>query len=190
MTNKLRRLLLTLLLIAIGNAPSLALSVEVLSGQKTITLHSRDGRATPIGVVNFRPGPGGSAFELQLDHSRLKDFFLSMKEFKCLDGGAEVLCHLPYPYANPRLVRSDDLAWLEHALLFFFKTPQDFGARLWNGIYFRLQLSDRGLVGTPQAVDLDLIGVPPADLAVPPFGAGERHDIDPGRRWFERLTID
>jgi hypothetical protein len=187
---KLRQLLLTCLLITFGSAPSAGLAAEVLSGQKTITLHARDGRATPIGVVNFRPGPGGSSFELQLDHTRLKDFFLSMKEFKCLDGGAEVLCHLPYPYANPRTVRSDDLAWLEHALLFFFKTPQDFGARLWNGIYFRLQVSERGLVGTPQAVDLDLIGVPPADLEVPPFGPGERHDIDPGRRWFERLTIE
>jgi hypothetical protein len=187
---KLRRLLLTCLLITFGSAPSTGLPAEFLSGQKTITLHSRDGHATPIGVVNFQPVAGGSSFELQLDHTRLKDFFLSMKEFKCLDGGAEVLCHLPYPYANPRLVRSDDLAWLEHALLFFFKTPQDFGARLWNGIYFRLQRGERGLVGTPQAVDLDLIGVPPADLEVPPFGPGERHDIDPGRRWFERLTIE
>jgi hypothetical protein len=161
-----------------------------LSGSKQITLHSRDGAAHPIGRVDFRPAGERTAFKLDLDHARFKDFFLSMREFKCLDGGSEVFCHVPYPYPNPRSVTAADLAWLEHALLFFFKTPQDFGAKLWNGIYFRLEATPNGWVGTPQAIDLNAIGAPPADPAAPPYGAGERGEIDPAARWFNRITIE
>lgn len=179
-----------LFLLALALLPAGARAETTLSGEKTVTLHSRDGQATVIGRLKFQPGPAGSRFELVLDERRLQDFFLSMREFKCLDGGVEVLCHVPYPYPNPQTVSAGKLAWLEHALLFFYKTPQDFGARLWNGIYFRLQENERGLVGTPQAINLDLIGVPPADPTLPPFGPAERHPIDPGRRWFERLSIE
>ena len=166
-----------------------ALAFEFV-GTKTITLHGRDGQRVQIGQVKFLPAATGTSFTLDLDHQRLTDHFLSMKEFKCLASPAEVFCHVPYPYANPRTVSATDLAWLEHALLFFFKLPQDFGAKLWNGIYFRLANTPAGLVGTPQAIDLNMIGVPPADLALPPYGAGERSDIDPGVRWFNRLTIE
>jgi hypothetical protein len=161
-----------------------------LAGNKTITLHARDGQSFPIGQVRFMPATGGASFAIQLDHQRVKDFFLSMKEFKCLESAAEVLCHVPYPYANPRTVTADSLAWLEHGLMFFFKTPQDFGAKLWNGIYFQLKETPTGLVGTPQAIDLNMIGAPPADLSVPPYGPAERSDIDPGVRWFSRLSIE
>ena len=162
------------------------------SGTKTIVLHSRNGEALPIGQVKFRPAGGRTAYEVEIDHHRFKDFFLSMKEFKCLEGegGAEVFCHVPYPYPHPRTVTEKDLSWLEHELLFFFKTPQDFGAKLWNGILFRLDATPKGWVGTPMAVDLNLIGAPPDRADVAPYGAGERSEIDPARRWFNRITIE
>lgn len=177
---------LALALVAAHNPVS---AIE-LTGSRTITLHARDGQVVPIGTVVFQPAAGGSGFALQLDHNRLKDYFLSMKEFKCVDSPAEVLCHVPYPYANPRTVGAADFGWLEHDLLFFFKTPRDFGAKLWNGVYFRLENTPQGIIGTPQAVDLNVIGVPPDDLAKPPYGPAERGEIDPNTRWFTRLTIN
>jgi hypothetical protein len=99
-----------------------------------VALHTRDGQAIPIGSITFLPQGDRIGFSLQLAHDRFKDYFLSMKEFKCLDGGEEIQCHVPYPYANPATVTPDDLAWLEHALLFLYKLPTEFGARLWNGL--------------------------------------------------------
>ena len=72
----------------------------------------------------------------------------------------------------------------------YFKKPSDFGAKLWNGVYFQLSRSDKGLVGKPQAVDLNLIGAPPARLDIPPFKPALRDDMAPGARWFNRLTIE
>ena len=112
-----------------------------------------------------------------------------MREFKCREGATEILCFVPYPYANPGRVSPDNLVWLEHALLFFYKAPRDFGAKLWNGVYFKLAMTEHGLVGTPQAVDLNLIGAPPANLDIPPYGPNERSDIAADARWFNRLTI-
>ncbi len=169
----------------------LAASALDLAGPKTLTLHGRDGRATAIGTVRFEPrADGATAFAIELDRAVMKDHFLSMREFKCADGDGEITCHVAYPYQQPGVVRGGDLAWLEHALLFLYKQPRDFGAKLRNGLYFKLEATDKGLVGTPQAIDLTLIGVPPDDLTVPPYKPALRDDIAPGSRWVTRLTID
>ena len=163
-----------------------------LEGTKTITLHARDGSTLPIGSVRFTPAPNGQvAFVVERDARAFSDYFLSMREFKCVEGRGEILCHVPYPYAQPGTMSGTDMAWLEHALLFMYKLPSEFGAKLWNGIYFRLQPGPGGgLVGTPQAVDLNLIAAPPARPELPPYGPNRRDDIRPGSRWFERLTIE
>jgi len=119
-----------------------------------------------------------------------KDFFLSMKEFKCLESAVEIFCHVPYPYPQPGTVSATDLAWLEHALLFMFKTPAEFGAKLWNGVYFQLQPTERGWEGRPQAIDLNRISAPPAQPGTPPFRPALRDDIAPAARYFNRLTIE
>lgn len=160
-----------------------------LAGTRTIALHTRDGQAIPIGMVSFHPQGERIGFELTLDPAPFKDFFLSMREFKCVEGSEEIHCHVPYPYPSPASVTRDDLAWLEHALLFLYKTPDEFGARLWNGLYYRMAITDEGIVGTAEAVDLNLIAAPPADASVAPFGAAERSEITPGSRWIDRLTI-
>jgi hypothetical protein len=162
-----------------------------LSGLKTLTLHTRDDQALVLGAVNFQPrADGRTGFTLALDHARFKDFFLSMKEFKCLEGQGEILCHVPYPYAQPGTVSATDMAWLEHALLFLFKQPSEFGAKLWNGLYFQMRLTEQGIVGTPQAIDLNAISAPPDDLNKPPYRPALRDDIAPGARWATRLTIE
>jgi hypothetical protein len=162
-----------------------------LEGTKTITAHARDGRRVVLGSVRFAPLAGGSAsFTLALDPERFTDHFLSMKEFKCIDGQVELVCHVPYPYAQPRTVTPKDLAWLEHDLLFLYKLPNEFGAKLWNGLYFRFETTQQGLLGRPQAIDLNRISAPPDRLDVPPFRPALRDDIAPGARWIESLTIE
>jgi hypothetical protein len=174
----------------VASANGAAQTAEPPAGTKTIVLHSRDGQALPIGQVSFRPAGERSAYAIELDHRRFKDFFLSMKEFKCLESETEVFCHVPYPYPHPRMVTATDRSWLEHELLFFYKTPQDFGAKLWNGILFRLDATPKGWVGTPMAVDLNLIGAPPDQADVAPYGPGERSEVDAAKRWFNRITIE
>jgi hypothetical protein len=112
-----------------------------------------------------------------------------MREFKCVEG-AEIMCHVPYPYASPAMATPENLGWLEHALLFVYKRPNDYGARMANGLIYTLKITPEGLVGTPQAIDLDEIAAPPDDLATPPFGPERRYDLQPGARWIERLTIE
>jgi hypothetical protein len=161
-----------------------------LAGHKSVSAITRDQQRIALGSVDFEPRPdGATAFTLHMDPSRFVDHFLSMKEFKCLQGVDEVLCHVPYPYKNPSTVRAQDYAWLEHQLLFLFKQPRDFGAKLWNGLYFRLQADGAGLVGRTQAVDLNLISGPPDDLLTPPYAPALRDDVAPGSHWIERLEI-
>ncbi len=162
-----------------------------LAGSHRIALHARDGTRVDIGTVRLQPRSDGRlVFAVQMDRAAFTDHFLSMREFKCLTGQGELLCHVPYPYPRPDTVTAQDLAWLEHSLLFLYKLPKEFGAKLWNGIYFKLRVTDGGLVGTPQAVDLNLIGAPPGNVDVPPYRPALRDDIAPGTRWFEKLTIE
>lgn len=163
-----------------------------LNGTLRLALHTREGQRVDIGSVRFDPEPGSERrrFTLAIDHGPFRDHFLSMREFKCLDGQGEILCHVPYPHPRPSTVTAGDLAWLEHALLFMFKKPSDFGARLWNGVYWKLRVTPQGLVGQPQAVDLNLIGAPPARTDVPPYRPALRDDMPEGSRWFVRLTLD
>jgi len=160
-----------------------------MSGSKTLALHARDGTVLPIGTVEFRPEGERTRFAIKLDHARFKDYFLSMREFKCIDGPGETHCHVPYPYRMPATVTAGDLAWLEHALLFLHNTPRDYGAKLAKGVYYRMQLTPDGIVGMPQSVDLAQIGAPPADLDVPPYGPADRGDMGTGERWFSGLSI-
>ena len=162
-----------------------------LAGTKTITAHTNDQQRLVLGSVSFQPQADGSTrFVVEMAHQGFRDHFLSMKEFKCLEGPTELACHVPYPYAQPGTVRGNDFAWLEHQLLFLYKLPKEFGAKLWNGLYFKLERGEKGLVGKPQAIDLNQISAPPARLDVPPFKPALRDDITPGARWISGLTIE
>lgn len=159
-----------------------------LDGVKRVALHTGDGETLEIGTVTFAPRDGRIGFRLALDLGRFKDFFLSMREFKCLEG-KEIQCYVPYPYANPATVSADDLAWLETALIFMYKTPAQFGATLANGLYYELKATPEGLVGAPRSVDLNQIAAPPDDPSRPPFPPAERLEIEDGSRWVTSLSI-
>jgi len=180
---------LALLLGTTAMAPALA--AFDYSGTKTLLAVMGDGTRTPIGAVAFMPGAGGTtAFKISWRHEVFTDHFLSMREFKCLPGGPEISCQVPYPYAQPGTVAPGQHAWLEHSLLFLHKSPAEFGAKLWNGLYFVLREQGDALVGEPHAVDLNAIGAPPERLDVPPFGPAQRHELPAGSRWLRQLVIE
>lgn len=163
-----------------------------LQGEKALIAQTRDGASTRIGSVFFEPAAqtGRTAFRVKMDHTVLRDYFLSMREFKCLPAEAEVTCFVPYPYAQPGTIAPGDLGWLEHSLLFLYKQPRDFGARLWNGMIFKLAPTDKGFVGQPQAVDLNRISAPPADVNALPYGQFDRDNFAPEARWVTGLRIE
>lgn len=164
---------------------------DLPEGEKSLVAVTRDGQRVRIGTVTFGPANAGrSTFRIRMDHAVMQDHFLSMREFKCLPATQEISCFVPYPHPHPGTVSASDFSWLEHNLLFFFKQPADFGAKLWNGIIFKFSPTPSGLVGTPQAVDLNRIGAPPERPDEPPFGHFDRDDFTPGARWVQTLRIE
>lgn len=160
-----------------------------MNGTKQIALHTRDGKTIPIGTVDFQPKGPETSFKLHIDPKAFTVFFLSMRNFDCLDG-VDVECFVPYPYPNPMTATATDLNWLADNLLFMFKTKAEFGANLNNGIRYDLKLTDHGIAGKPQAVDLNAISFPPKNTTVPPFAPADRDDYPDGSRWVTSLTIE
>ncbi len=143
-----------------------------LQGDKSIFLVDQDGKLLRIGSLNFRPDTDGSHYALRIESPEFRDQFLSMRPFRCIDAPKERICHQPYPYALARTVSEADLSALEYDLLFLFQTPDQYNSvDAWNGLYYRLRLSNDGLEGELQAVDLNLIMAPPE--------AGEKRPIKP-----------
>lgn len=159
-----------------------------LSGEKQIVLLDKQESEIVIGHVVFTPEEGGSRYSLHMDHEKFRDYFLSMKEMKCLEGH-ELWCHLAYPYEQPRRVSHEDLSWLSHDLLFMFKKRDEFGANFWNGIYYQMRVEDGVIKGEAQAVDLNLLASPPENLSTPPMHEGERDEIERSQRWLPDIVI-
>lgn len=162
-----------------------------LEGNKQVFAVTRDGTQLALGHVQFtKLDANVTQFSMRVESPWLVDHFLSMKEFKCLDGATEVTCHVPYPYRNPQTITRGNLAWLEHSLLFLFKQPRDFGAKLWNGSYYQLEVVGQRLIGKPQAIDLNHISAPSDTPELPPYTPDLRVDAAPGARWIDHLLIE
>lgn len=174
--------------LALGLTPPSAGAWE-MRGVKTIALHTRDGATIPIGTIDFQPAGDKSTFKIDLDKKKFTVFFLSMRNFDCIEG-ADVECYVPYPYDNPKSASPKDLNWLADNLLFMYKTKAEHAATMTNGIRFDLKPTDHGIVGMPQAINLDDIASPPKDPAAAPYGPGDREDYPEGSRWVDRLTIE
>lgn len=166
-----------------------AAAASTLDGVKDIVLHARDGKSIVIGRVTFTPQGDKARFKIDFDDSKFTQYFLSMREFKCVEG-PEVVCHVPYPYPNPDVVTASDLSWLEHALLFFYKSPADYGAKMSHGLIYSLSMNGDRLTGKPESIDLDEIAIPPDDQSAAFFTRDHRYEIQPGARWIENLTIE
>lgn len=163
-------------------------SADALDGEKHIFLVDKKGNEIQVGSVSFQGGADAVSYKLHMDHDKFRDYFLSMKEMKCLEG-PELMCHLAYPYKQPNTVTAEDLSWLSHDLLFMFKKPEEFGANFWNGVYYNMSVEDGMIKGVAEAVDLNLLASPPDDLNTPPMNEGERDEIDRTKRWLPDLVI-
>lgn len=162
-----------------------------LEGSKQVFAVTRDGTRLALGHVQFtRTSADVTQFKLTVESPLLVDHFLSMKEFKCLNGASEVTCHVPYPYRNPQTITAGNLVWLEHSLLFLFKQPRDFGAKLWNGSYYQFEIVGQRLIGKPQAIDLNHISAPSDTPNIAPYTPDLRVDAAPGARWIDHLLIE
>ena len=163
-------------------------SASILSGTKTINLLTKEGQRIPIGSIEFLPLSDKIHYKLHIDHTRFKDYFLSMKEMKCLEG-PELWCHIRYPYKQPHTITTTDLRWLEHDLLFMFKKNKEFGANFWNGVYYALMIKDGVILGEAQAIDLNLLAAPPEDLNTPFYSHDLRDEIERVQRWLPNIEI-
>lgn len=178
-------------LFAMGLSAASTAMAWSLEGTKQLLAVTQAGERIAIGQVHFTPETAEQVgFAVKLDTSRFQDHFLSMREFKCLPAASEISCHVPYPYAHPRRVSAQQFDWLSHELMFLYKKPQDYGAKLWNGVYYQFERTDKGLVGRPQAVDLNLISAPPNQKDVPPYDVGWRDPMPAGQRWLDHLLIE
>lgn len=181
--------ILPMLPAALALACPAAAQGDPLSGEKQIMLQTRDGETIPFGTIRFTPVEGGSTYVIAVDPDRTTAYFLSMRNFRCVEGEI-VFCHVPYPYPIGGPVRADALDWLEHGLLFLSKSPTEYGARFENGVYFRMQAEGDRIVGTPQGIDLDDIASPPDDPSIPPYSQIDRMDEPEGENWIARLIIE
>ena len=160
-----------------------------MEGTKQVALHTRDGKTIPIGTINFQPRGDKTHFTFKLDSKPFTVFFLSMRNFDSIEG-PDLECIVPYPYDNPMTATPTNLDWLSDNLLFLYKTKAEHAATMANGIRYDLKLTDHGIVGKPQAVNLDDIASPPKDATAAPYGPTDRDDYPDGSRWVETLTIE
>lgn len=159
-----------------------------ISGTKYIYLYDKHQQSHQIGKIDFTHQAGKINYQLDIDTHSFKDYFLSMKEMKCLEG-PELWCYIPYPYHNPHFITETDLAWLEHDLLFMYKPKGSFGANLWNGIYYKLTInSQQQIEGQAHSVDLNIIAAPSKQVQAP-IKLVDLDESEPELRWLPTIVI-
>ena len=157
-------------------------------GTKKINLLDNKGKKIFIGTINFSSKAEKIHYKIHLEHKLFTDYFLSMKEMKCLEG-PELWCHLAYPYNNPRNITKTDFTWLAHDLLFMYKKSSEFGANFYNGIYYDFKLESGKLTGTAMALDLNLLAAPPEDQTQPPITEHDIDELEHTSRWLPTIEI-
>ena len=183
-----RPTIISAILLGLAGASPAVSADSVLSGKKSIYLSDIKGNEVVIGSVVFKPQGETSQFEVTINYEDFTDYFLSMKEMKCLEG-PELWCHLNYPYPQPRVVSATDLRWLAYDLLFMFKKPKEFGANFWNGIYYEFSIQGNSIKGEAQAVDLNHLAAPPDTFTIPPYTEFDIEPIELSNRWLPYIEI-
>lgn len=163
-------------------------TTHIFQNVKEINLLDNKGIKLRIGSIHFTTVEDTVYYNISFEHKMFKDYFLSMKEMKCLEG-PELWCHLAYPYSNPRKVTINDFRWLSHDLLFMYKKKSEFGANFYNGIYYDFNLESDRLIGTAMAIDLNLLAAPPEDQGQPPISMHDIEVLELVNRWLPRLEI-
>ena len=155
-----------------------------------ITLHDGAGAALEVGRIRFEREGDGYAYTIQWDEAQFGEYFLSMRPFKCLEGAQKLWCRVPYPYEIRRIISEGDLTDLAYDTLFVWKRANDYGIDMWNGIYYRFELSGGALVGRMHEMDMGLLAVPPVSGDLRPVGPQDIEPAEPGSHWLPTLTIE
>jgi hypothetical protein len=182
-----------IILLALINASCAKQSAPVQTdtfyqGTKQISLLDNKGNRLSIGSISFSSKAETIDYQIHLKHKLFKDYFLSMKEMKCLEG-PELWCHLAYPYDNPQKITETDFTWLAHDLLFMYKKSSEFGANFYNGIYYDFKLTSDKLIGTAMALDLNLLAAPPEDQTQAPITVHDIDELELTNRWLPIIEI-
>lgn len=163
-----------------------------LSGSRGIWLSNADGERQRIGSVVFTPAGGGQTrFKVTMEES-LEEYFLAMRPFRCLTGARQRLCHFPVE-REAQIISASDLVPLEYALLFMRTAPKSLHIDPFNGVYYRLALTDKGIVGQLHDVDMDPFITPdsvPVERRQRPIRAADLAPGDPRSHWLPILKIE
>ncbi|MBL4766068.1 MAG: hypothetical protein JKX67_12485 [Colwellia sp.] len=181
-------ILLALINVSCVQQSTLVHTEPFYQGTKQISLVDNKGNRLLIGSIDFSTQQATIHYQIHLKDKLFKDYFLSMKEMKCLEG-PELWCHLAYPYKNPRNITKTDFTWLSHDLLFMYKKHTEFGANFYNGIYYDFKLESGKLIGTAMALDLNLIAAPPEDETQAPITVDDIDEIELTNRWLPIIEI-
>jgi hypothetical protein len=155
----------------------------------TITLHASDEESVDIGQVTFTAKEGGYSYELTLDEDKFEKQFLSMRPFDCMQKPKIMICHLPYPYQNNRFISNDDMTDLEYDILFLHKYPGEYGINAYNGIYYQMKMTDKGIKGLLHDVDMNELKVPPEEGNLRPITPDMLYEASPTKHWFMNVLI-
>ena len=161
-----------------------------LAGTKAIKLVEQDGTAHEVGRISFEPDGEGARYAIAWHGEAFAEHFLSMRPFKCFEGGTKYWCRVPYPYENKRRVTADDLTDLEYDLMFVWKGATEYGINLWNGVYYKLAAEGGTLVGALNEIDMNVLSAPPEDGNLRPVRDQDLEPGDPESHWLPRLVIE
>ncbi len=163
-----------------------------LSGSRGIWLSNADGERQRIGAVTFTPEAAGrTRFSIAMAET-LEEYFLAMRPFRCLTGPRQRLCHFPVEREAP-VISADDLVPLEYALLFMRTAPKSLHIDPFKGLYYRMTLTERGIVGLLHDVDMDPFITPdsiPVERRQRPIRAADLSPGDPRSHWLPILSIE
>lgn len=184
----LRRLLILLS----GCFLSLASLAADLTGTRGIWLSNAAGEKHRVGTIVFTPAEAGKTrFKITMEES-LEEYFLAMRPFRCLTGPVQRLCHFPVE-REAALISPDDLVPLEYALLFMRTAPKSLHIDPFNGIYYRMSWTERGIVGELNDVEMDSFIAPdivPVERRQRPIRHSDLNPGDPRSHWLPILKIE
>tara|TARA_R110002096_G_scaffold261292_1_gene454582 strand:+ start:98748 stop:99308 length:561 start_codon:yes stop_codon:yes gene_type:complete len=156
----------------------------------TVTLQTSDTKeSVDIGQIMFTAKDGGYSFEFKLNEDKFEKQFLSMRPFDCMQKPEIMICHLPYPYKNNRFITTDDMTDLEYDILFLHKYPGEYGINAYNGIYYQLKMTDKGIEGLLHDVDMNELKVPPEAGNLRPITPDMLYEASPTKHWFMNVLI-
>lgn len=165
-------------------------AVRLPSGTKSIFLVDTAGQEYEIGSVTFSAKEGATGIAVEMQDEKFSEKFLSMRPFRCVDGKKQTVCHLVYPYELKDSITDQDLSDLEYRLLFLHKGPTEYGIDAWNGLYYKLSITeDSKLVGVLHEADFNVLAAPPDVAFSRPIGEADLTEGEAGRHRFPGLII-